>query len=280
MSGIGTRDRLGWGARALIGLVLIIAGAAAATWILAHNQRAASYLGVADPNQTTLSPPAVVAAPARSAIATSPTAAAQSPAVAAKVAQLESRLARVEDATHRTEGSVGRADALVIAFAARRAIDRGIALGYLENLLAERFGHDHQQAIAAIITESHQPVRLDQLNAEYDALGPQLRRGGSSEGWWAGFRRELGSVIEVHRAESPPANAEARFNSARQRLGAGEVDQALAETMRLPGAAGASDWVARARRYIAVHRALDEIESAALLPDPSQSPDIAGSADR
>ena len=35
--------------------------------------------------------------------------------------------------------------------------------------------------------------------------------------------------------------------------------------MRLPGAARATDWIAKARRYIAAHRALDEIESAALL---------------
>jgi hypothetical protein len=35
--------------------------------------------------------------------------------------------------------------------------------------------------------------------------------------------------------------------------------------MRLPGAARAADWTAKARRYVAAHRALDEIESAALL---------------
>jgi hypothetical protein len=35
--------------------------------------------------------------------------------------------------------------------------------------------------------------------------------------------------------------------------------------MRLPGAARASDWVVDARRYILSHRALDEVESAALL---------------
>ena len=39
----------------------------------------------------------------------------------------------------------------------------------------------------------------------------------------------------------------------------------LAETMRLPGAARASDWVTRARRYVVAHRALDEVESSALL---------------
>jgi hypothetical protein len=53
-------------------------------------------------------------------------------------------------------------------------------------------------------------------------------------------------------------------------LSTGDVDQALAETMRLPGAARVPDWTAKARRYVAAHRALDEIESAALMPGPQQ----------
>jgi hypothetical protein len=40
-------------------------------------------------------------------------------------------------------------------------------------------------------------------------------------------------------------------------------------SMRLPGASRGGDWIAKARRYILAHRALDEIESAALLPPPN-----------
>jgi hypothetical protein len=39
--------------------------------------------------------------------------------------------------------------------------------------------------------------------------------------------------------------------------------------MRLPGAARASDWTDKARRYVAAQRALDEIETAALLTRPN-----------
>ena len=265
MNGTVNRSRMGWPTRLLIGLVLIIAGAAAATWGLAHYQGAARFLGVAK----------VEPAPAQKPIALvpAPTAPAPAPAVdnatdTAKIADLENRLAQVESATHRAEGSAGRADALVVAFAARRAIDRGIALGYLENLLVERFGKDHQQAVATIITASHQPVRLNDLGAEYDDVGADLRRGGPQEGWWAGFKREMGGLVQVHRADRPAPSVDARYARAQQRLAAGEVDQALAETMRLPGARYAGDWVGKARRYIAVHRALDEIESAALLTPP------------
>jgi hypothetical protein len=76
--------------------------------------------------------------------------------------------------------------------------------------------------------------------------------------------------VEVRRADRPSANPDARYSRAVQRLSSGDVDQALAETMRLPGAANASDWVDKARRYIAAHRALDEIESAALLTGAQQ----------
>ena len=116
--------------------------------------------------------------------------------------------------------------------------------------------------MATIITASHQPVRLDGLIAEYESLGPELRRGGPQESWWTDFRRELGGLVQVHRADRPSPSPDARYNRALQRLNSGEVDQALAETMRLPGAANAGAWVAQARRYIAAHRALDEIESA------------------
>jgi hypothetical protein len=75
--------------------------------------------------------------------------------------------------------------------------------------------------------------------------------------------------VQVHRADQPSPTADARYNRALQRLNSGEVDQALAETMRLPGAANAGAWVASARRYIAAHRALDEIESGALLTGPT-----------
>jgi hypothetical protein len=253
-----------WGTRLLIGLVLLIAGAAAATWGLAHYQPAAKILGVV-PAQGTMAPRPVAV---MSGPPTSPQAAPDA-AADQKIASLEARLAHVENATQRAEGSAGRADALVIAFAARRAIDRGVALGYLENLLVSRFGPQHQKAVATIITASHQPVRLDALISEYEALGPELRRGGPQDSWWSNFRRELGDLVQVHRADQPPPSADARYNRALQRLNSGEVDQALAETMRLPGAGNAGTWVASARRYIAAHRALDEIESGALLTGPT-----------
>lgn len=266
MNGTSYRRSPSWGTRLLIGLVLILVGMAAAAWGLARYQPAARFLGIVQPAPAPVTPRpvALTVVPSRQS--------APAPPSNAQITQLQARLARVENATQRAEGFAGRADALVIAFAARRAIDRGVALGYLEPLLMDRFGSQHEPAVATIITASRQPVRLDDLIAQYETLGPALRRGGPQESWWTGFRRELGTLIEVHPAQRPAINPDARYQRARLRLETGDVDQALAETMRLPGAANAQDWVTKARRYIAAHRALDEVESAALLGAPAVQP--------
>jgi hypothetical protein len=264
MNATSYRRGTSWGTRLLVGLVLFLVGAAAAVWGLAHYQPAARFLGIAQPTTAPLTPkPVALTMPAQQA-GPAPT--------NAQIAQLQARLERVENATQRAEGFAGRADALVIAFAARRAIDRGVALGYLEPLLSDRFGAQHEQAVATIITASRQPVRLNDLIAHYETLGPELRRGGPEESWWDGLRREFGTLIEVHPAQRPAINADSRYQRARLRLETGDVDQALVETMRLPGAANAQDWVTKARRYVAAHRALDEIESAALLGAPASQP--------
>lgn len=262
MNGTGTRTGMGWSARLLVALVLVLIGAAATVWALGHYQSAARFLGIAPASP----PPAMLASkPSVASPAPPVDAAVSQPAEDARIAALENRVAQVENATERAEGSAGRADALVVAFAARRAIDRGVALGYLENLLVARFGLQHQAAVATIVTASHQPVRLNDLISEYETLGSDLRGGGPQDSWWTNLKRELGSLVEVHRASRPAINTQARYNRALQRLSSGDVDQALAETMRLPGAARAGDWANKARRYVVAHRALDEIESAALL---------------
>ena len=259
-----SRQAMSWTARLAWALLLLIAGGAFATWGLTRWDAGARFFGVAPRPPVHLARPTPAPAPAPRPEA-EPLAAAD----AARISALESRLGAIESQAQAAAGSAGRADALLVAFAARRAIDRGVALGYLEPLLVQRFGPSHQGAVATIVTASRDPVRLDSLTAEFEALAPALRGGGPEEGWWAGFRRELGSIISIHRADIPSPQPQARYDRALARLRSGEVDQALAETMRLPGAANAGRWIERARRYIAAHRALDAIESAALLGNPS-----------
>ena len=257
MATASTRTGLGWGTRLLLSLALILAGAAGAAWALARYDTAARFLGISPkPDVAQIAPP----------LALTPDAAPQEVgADAQEIASIENRLARVETAAERVEGSAGRADALLVAFAARRAIDRGVALGYLEPLLLDRFGQTHARSVATIVTGSHSPVRLSDLVSQYRELGPTLRSAAPEESSWTQFKRELGSVIQIRRSDRPSTQPDARYARALGALQDGEVDVALAETMRLPGAGNAQAWVRQARQYVAVHRALDEIESGALL---------------
>lgn len=257
-----TGPRRNWTAVIAWALLLLAVGAALAVWGLARWNGAAQFLGVSPkPPVFTLrqAPPSIEA----------PGAPDLDPGTQSRIANLEGRLAAVEDRTRQTAGSVGRADALLIAFAARRAVERGVPLGYLEPLLSQRFGPSSQRAVATIISASRQPVTLKQLIDEYHALEPALRRGPPDEGLWQSFRREMGSLVAIHRSNAPSPMSQARYERALANLERGEVDMALAETMRLPGAARAEGWTVRARRYIAAQRALDQIEGTALLSEPS-----------
>ncbi len=260
MDGAG-HNRTSWTARLLIAFALVLLGAAAATWGLARYQSAARVLGVAP------APAPTPAAQRQQQLAVAP---ATPPAgVEVAVADLQLRLQRVENTAAQAQGSAGRADALLVAFAARRAVDRGVGLGYLEPLLFERFGGRHPQATSTIVTTARSPVRLAELISEYEAIKPSLLAAGPKEGFWKGLQRELGSLIHVHRADRPSTQPLARYERALAQLSAGQVDSALTETMRLPGATRANAWTVKARRYVAAHRALDEIESAALLGSPT-----------
>ncbi len=262
------RGSIGWGARLLVAAVLILVGAAAAVWALAHYQPAARFLGVVpSTSRATQAVPAqqVEAQPSRPRQPEE----ALNRAIAEQIGQLQARIQRVESENEQMQGSSGRADALLIAFAARRAIERGASLGYLEPLLVDRFGKEHAQAVAIIVTGSRSPVKLTQLVAEYQDLEPKLLGPPPDEGFWTSMKRGLSSLVAVHRSDRPSTQPQSRYNRALSHLRAGEVDAALAQTMRLPGAPRARDWINSARRYVAIHRALDEIESAALIGTPA-----------
>lgn len=249
-----------WVARMAWLTLFLILGMALAIWALSRWPSGAAFFGVAPAQPGTLpqQPAAIVATPV-------PTPAAPSEADVQRIAALEARLGRIEGQTQAAAGSAGRADALLVAFAARRAIDRGVALGYLEPMLVQRFGEQNQASVATVITAARNPVKLDDLIVQYEQLGPVLRGAGPDESWWSSFKRELGGLIAIHRSDAPSPQPQARYDRALAHLRVGEVDAALAETMRMPGAANAEPWIAHARSYIAAHRALDQLESAALL---------------
>src|SRR3546814_10782570 len=107
----------------------------------------------------------------------------------------------------------------LIAFAARRALDRGLSLGYLEAQLRLRFGDDQPNAVKTIIDTARDPITLEQLRSELDAMAPQLvgRNSQSGGSLWTGIRRELGELFIFRPAgtQSPRASIQGRRSAGR-----------------------------------------------------------------
>ena len=187
-------------------------------------------------------------------------------ALAARVAELEHRLGRISLEAASALGNASRAEGLLIAFAARRALDRGLELGYLENQLRLRFGDTQPNAVTTVIEASRYPVTLDSLRGEIDRLEPELvGRNDGNGSFWTGVRRELAELFVVRPVGSRSPRADERFARVRQHLDAGLVDLAIKEVEAMPGADVATDWLINARRYHEARRALDLIETAAIL---------------
>src|SRR3546814_18229759 len=112
-------------------------------------------------------------------------------------------------------------------------------------------------AVKTIIDTSRDPVTLERLRTELDAMAPQLvgRDGDGDGSLWTGLRRELGELFVVRAAGTKSPRASERLDRARRYLSAGQADQAIAEIEAMPGAEVAGEWLMDARRYHEARRA-------------------------
>lgn len=262
-----------WLGRLLPFLLVFVAGAAAMGYVLTHWPVAARYIAGESAVTATLQPaPAqpVIVAPAAALPALID--GERQATLDRRVAELEGRIAQIGARANAAVGNADRAEGLLVAFAARRALDRGVALGYIEALLRDRFGTSQPQAVATIIAAGRQPVTIEELQAGLTDIGPSLTGGGPDETWLDGLRRELSGLVVVRRANVPSPDPADRLARARRQLEAGHVGAALAEVSRMPGRDKAGDWIAAARRYAGARDALDVIETAALLEPRAAAP--------
>lgn len=181
-----------------------------------------------------------------------------------RLAAAEQRLTQLDLQAQAAAGNAARAESLLIAFATRRAVERGAELGYLSDQLRLRFGDQWPNAVSTIVEFSRNPIRLDGLVARLEGLGPQLRE--SSEGpSWAAFQRELGQLFVVRRESTPSPQPQRRLERARWALEQGRFQSAIDEVKGMPGASKAEAWIADAERYKKAMEALEVIETAAVL---------------
>jgi hypothetical protein len=185
-------------------------------------------------------------------------------ALSAQLAALEARTAAITNDTAAAGSQAGRAEALLVAVASRRALDHGQGLGYLEPQLRARFAAAQPRAVDMVIDVAHQPVTLEDLRQGLDAIAPTVVSG-AGQGWLFSLRRELSGLIVLRQTTTPSPLPADRLARARRLLDSGQVEAARAEVIRLPGARDAGNWLEAARRYVLARRALDVLENTALV---------------
>ncbi|WP_052134175.1 hypothetical protein [Sphingomonas sp. 37zxx] len=256
------RNRLQWGV--LIGLLAFVAGIAATYWYVAPMLHRLGYSsGAATPQPIVVQPQVVAPQPTPPGTDLA-SLYAREIMLAGRIQGLEARLANIDNDSRVASSFATRAEALLAAFASRRALDRGLPLGYLEGQLRQRFSASEPRATNYVIEAARAPVTLEDLRLALDTLAPELVSGSDGASWWQGVRREFSGLVVLREDGTPSARPNDRLIRARRMLDAGHVEGAVAEIARMPGAAQASSWIEAARRYITARRALDIIEAAAL----------------
>lgn len=232
------------------------------------------------PAQTTAAPAVTLPAPPvqQSITAATPITldglAAREAALDAQLRDIEGRIASVDTASRTAAGYARRAEGLMVAFAARRALDRGLQLGYVESQLRERFSGDQPAALATVIAAAKSPVTLADLREGLTRIAPTLTAGSSREGFLSSAWREVSNLVILRRETTPSPRPGDRLARARIVLDGGNVEAALAEVARMPGATDATAWIDAAKRYIDARRALNTLELAAIngRADPAAVP--------
>lgn len=198
------------------------------------------------------------------------------------VANIESRLSQINADAAAASGNAVRAEGLMIAFAARRALESGAPLGYLAEQLRIRFGASQPRAVATIVLAAQSPITIQTLQGELTALEPVLISGESEEGLWSRARREMSELFVLRRDSAAlPAPAK-RIERAHVLVESGNIEAAIAEVSAMPGAPAARDWLTKARRYHQTRLALDLLERGALAapaPLPPATAAAPGAAD-
>ena len=183
---------------------------------------------------------------------------------AARVSALEQRLAELNQQALAASGQATHAEALLVAFAARRALDRGQPLGYLESELRVRFGDSQPGAVDRVIGAAAKPVTLASLSEEFARIEPQLEGAAPNEGGWDWLARQMGNLFVIRHDDQSATAGEDRLARTRAAIAGGRIDMAIADVEQMPGRAAATEWLAHARDWTMTQHALDQLETTAL----------------
>lgn len=167
-------------------------------------------------------------------------------------------------------GNTARAEGLLVAFAARRAIDSGAPLGYLTDQLRVRFGTSQPDAVFTILQAAQTPVTVQSLQSELSAIENLLLTGMREETLWATIQREFSELFVLRKSESLSPAPTQRLLRAHALVESGNLAGAILEISNMPGSNSVEGqaWLARARTYAETRKALDILERSALAAPP------------
>ncbi len=169
----------------------------------------------------------------------------------------------VDSSTALAPGNSARTEGMLIASAARRAIDAGQPLGYVGDQLRLRFGGSQPQNVATLLSASARPVTLAGLQSGLDTIGDLLLSRSNSTGLLLRIQREMNELFVLRKAGTLSTAPSQRLLRAKKYAASGNIAAAISEVQKMPGAARGLDWLTKAGAYVATHKALDAIERAA-----------------
>lgn len=168
-----------------------------------------------------------------------------------------------DSATALAPGNGARTEGMLIASAARRAIDAGQPLGYVGDQLRLRFGGSQPQHVATLLSASTRPTTLASLQSGLDTIGDMLLSRNDSSGLLLRIQREMGELFVLRKEGTLSTAPSQRLMRAKQHVSNGNIATAISEVQKMPGAARGLDWLTKAETYVSARKALDAIERAA-----------------
>lgn len=188
----------------------------------------------------------------------------QAGGIDSRVAALEQQLTHLEVQSQAAASFAVRSENMLIAFASRRALERGQPLGYLADQLRLRFSETHPNAVQTVIDAAADPVSLDELLVRLDALGGRLEELPVEAGLLTRIQAQASRLFAIRSEDTPSPVAQDRLARARAALANGQVERAIGEVRQLPGAPLAGDWLRQAQAYADAQRALEVLEAASV----------------
>lgn len=244
----------------IFALVCFAVGIVVMGWLLSEWPPARNLLLGAPP----------ISAPTTSAVPAAQHAAPPSPSVVtpvtpdAQMTHIEEQLAIIDQQASSASDDAARTERMMIAFAARRAIERGSPLGYLEGALTRQFGAQDAKAVSTIVKCARAPVTLERLEEGLDAARDTLLSDDRASNWFGRIWNDVGNLATIRHDGEDTSSPDQHFNRARRALERDRVEMAIREVEAMPGKAGVRPWLDSAQRYVQVRRALDRLEAITL----------------